>query len=59
MPTYALRCRRCAQRIEVVMHLNDYEKSKKEDGFECPKCHSKDLAPQIEAFEVETARKSI
>jgi predicted nucleic acid-binding Zn ribbon protein len=47
MPTYALRCRRCAQRIEVTMHLDDYEKSKKEDRLECPKCHSKDLAPQI------------
>jgi putative FmdB family regulatory protein len=58
MPTYALRCRKCGELTEVSLHVAEYEKRRQEDAFECPKCHTHDLAPQIEPFEVRTARKS-
>jgi hypothetical protein len=57
MPTYALRCRRCDQVIELELHVADYEKMR-QAGLECPKCHSKDVSPEITRFEVKTARKA-
>ena len=58
MPTYELRCRSCGTSIEQTMHVEEYEKARGEHGFECPKCKSKDLAPQIGPFEVKTSRKA-
>ncbi len=58
MPTYALRCRKCGEPIELTLHLDEYEKKKEEHAFDCPKCHGHDLAPEVAPFEVKTARKS-
>ena len=57
MPTYTLRCTRCGEPIELTMHLADYERQR-QSGIECPKCHGRDVAPEIATFEVKTARKS-
>ena len=57
MPTYAFRCRACREPIELTMHVDEYEKTR-ERGLECPKCHGKDVAPEITAFEVKTTRKA-
>jgi hypothetical protein len=39
------------------MHLDEYERAKAA-GFECPKCHGRDVAPEIAPFEVKTSRKA-
>jgi putative FmdB family regulatory protein len=57
MPTYSLRCRNCGEPIEVTLHVDEYEK-KRQAGIECPKCHGKDVVPEIAPFEVKTARKT-
>ncbi|MBX3261038.1 MAG: zinc ribbon domain-containing protein [Labilithrix sp.] len=57
MPTYVLRCRSCDERIELTLHLDEYEK-KMRGGVECPKCHGRAVTPEIASFEVKTARKT-
>jgi putative FmdB family regulatory protein len=57
MPTYELRCRKCGESIELTLHLDEYERQKGA-GIECPKCHGKDVAPEIAPFEVRTSRKA-
>lgn len=57
MPTYALRCRGCSEPIEVTMHLDEYERAKA-TGFQCPKCHGRDVTPEIAPFQVKTSRKA-
>jgi putative FmdB family regulatory protein len=58
MPTYEFRCRSCGERIERTMHLDEREKVR-ERGIECPRCRSKDVAPEIGPFEVKTSRKAV
>jgi len=57
MPTYELRCRTCGQPIELTLHVDEYEKKMKA-GITCPKCHGKDVVPEIGPFEVKTSRKT-
>jgi predicted nucleic acid-binding Zn ribbon protein len=57
MPTYMLRCRSCNEPIELTLHLDEYEKER-QAGVECPKCHGKDVTPEIATFEVKTTRKT-
>ncbi len=57
MSTYELRCRNCGESIELTVHLDEYEK-KKAAGIECPRCHGKDVTPEISPFEVKTSRKA-
>ena len=37
--------------------LDEYDKARAR-GIECPKCHGKDVVPQIASFEVKTSRKA-
>jgi putative FmdB family regulatory protein len=57
MPTYELRCLSCGEGIELTLHIEEYEKAKNA-GIECPKCHGRDVAPEISPFEVKTTRKA-
>jgi putative FmdB family regulatory protein len=57
MPTYEFRCRACGEPFERTMHVDEHDKAIQQ-GVECPKCRSKDVTPQIAAFEVKTSRKA-
>jgi predicted nucleic acid-binding Zn ribbon protein len=57
MPTYTLRCHGCGEKDELLLYLDEYEKTKKE-GFECPRCRSKDAEPELGPIEVRTTRKA-
>ena len=57
MPTYEFQCHACGMSIERTMHLDEYDKARAR-GIECPKCHGKDVVPQIASFEVKTSRKA-
>lgn len=57
MPTYEFRCQACGDMIERTMHVEEHDEAM-EHGIECPRCHSKDVTPQVSTFEVKTSRKA-
>ncbi len=54
MPLYEYECHGCGQRFTDIMSIDDHDKRK----LVCPKCHSQDTEPLIEAAFVVTAKKS-
>lgn len=57
MPTYEFFCHKCAKGFEWSASISEYERKRKE-GMRCPDCGSGDVAQQISAFQVKTAKKS-
>ncbi len=59
MPKYDYRCNKCRREFELVMGIQEHDRSSKKAGkVRCPKCDSSEVTPLVTSVFVTTSKKS-